>query len=406
MKKKIIISHAYGPDNRGDHELLEKLLEIIKEKYGKELKITIFSSFPEKSKQVFNDEKLFFEKSPVSFAGLEKSFLNYFKISRSFFGYIFNHFTQVALFLNKDEKRKVEALKEADLIFYCPGGYLYSNGRSFYINILNGILLKAGKAPIIFSPMSIGPFYNRLDSKICKYLLNTADRIFARESYSFDLVRTMGFNNVHLTTDLAWYNSEIYEFKKDLTWENSYVITIIDWDYNDVGNQAFYKDRYYQEIIECCKFLFAKSGNKVVLYNQVGTGKGNSHDEKLIKRLIHSIPEYVKFDEEELTPHVLKNRLHKCEGLIASRFHSALFAIQAECPFIALSYQPKAEYILRDLGLDKLSRKIHEFDGKETAFSLSEQVQDKLKFKEILKSVKTKSKSLIEENFLKELPHL
>ncbi|MGI9651867.1 polysaccharide pyruvyl transferase family protein [Chryseobacterium sp. RLHN22] len=403
MAKKIVITHAFGPDNRGDHELLEKLIKIIYKKYGNETQISIFSSFPEKSEEVFDNPKIKFYKSFISLAGKEKSILNLIKLFLLAIGLLVYYFLGIKWFIPKNTKLKLATINNADFIFYCPGGYLYSNKQSYYANIFNGFLLRKSKAIIYFSPMSIGPFYSDFDKSLTKKLIRNKDIVFARESYTYNLCKDLEIKNIYLTTDLAWYESKYEKFNQDLKWENKFVITIIDWDYNDLGNQEFYKKRYISEIIQCCTRLFKISGQKVVLYNQVGTGKGETNDEKLIKRILNEIPEYVSFDYEELVPEVLKSRLHYCNGLIASRFHSALFAIQAECPFIALSYQPKAEYILKDLNLAEFSRKISEFDGVNTANKLIEISNNKNEYVKKIEKAKEYCAISIEKNFINKL---
>lgn len=403
MAKKVVITHAFGPDNRGDHELLEKLIKIIYKKYGDKTQISIFTSFPEKSQQVFNNPKISFYKSLISLAGKEKNISNLFSLFFLAAGLFIYYFFGINWLVPKDSKKKLAIINNADFIFYCPGGYLYSNKQSYYANIFNGFLLRKSKAPIYFSPMSIGPFYSDFDKSLMKRLVRNKDVVFARESYTYQLCKDLQIKNCYLTTDLAWYDSKYENFNQDLKWQNKFVITVIDWDYNDLGNQEFYKNRYISEIIKCCTRLSQNSGHKVVLYNQVGTGKGETNDERLIKKILNEIPDYVSFDYEELVPEVLKSRLHYCNGLIASRFHSALFAIQAECPFVALSYQPKAEYILKDLNLAEFSRKISEFDGIDTANQLIEMSRNKTEYVKRIEKAKEYCATSIEKNFIDKL---
>lgn len=399
MKKKVLITHAFGPDNRGDHELLFKLMQVLKEKYNNEVEFSIFTSFPEKSASVFKDNSINFVKSPISLAGINKSVGNYTKLFTSLFTYILYYFFNIEFFLNKKQKEKINIIREADVIFYTPGGYLYSNGRSYYANIVNGLLLEKSKASIFFSPMSIGPFYKRFDAYLCKRLLMSASKIFLRETYSYNLVKQMKFNNAHLTTDIAWCMIEEENSYISDQWENKYVITVIDWDYKNIGNVEFYRNRYLKEIIDCCIYLASDSGQKVILYNQVGSGKGNSRDERLIRKIVSKIPEFAEFEEEELTPDELKARLRKSSGIVASRFHSALFAIQVEIPFIALAYQPKTEYILNDLDLSTHYRQIHSFSGKDVAEYLISVNKTPTAYNSSLKRIKERARYLLKTNF-------
>lgn len=401
--KRILITHAFGPDNRGDHELLIKLMSVLRHKYGENSHFTVFTSFPEKSASTILEDNIVFYKSPISLAGIKKTFKVYLKLFLTVIGYLFYILTKSTIFLSKEDKQKIKIIESVDLVFYCPGGYLFSNGNSFYANVINGLILKHTKAPIYFSPMSIGPFYTKFDQNLCKRLLKTATKIFVRESYSFNLLQEYGVKNVWHTTDLAWYNSSIEKYKTDLSWKDHFVITVIDWNYSDVGQSEYYRNRYFEEIILCCKKLYSFQEKKVILYNQVGTGKGDSKDEMLIRKIAQAIPHIVQFDGEELDPETLKSRLSYCQGLVASRFHSALFAIQANAPFISLSYQPKAEFILKDLELDDLCRRIYQFDGEEVAEKLIQLSLDKVGFSNRLARVKGISQDLLEQNFINQI---
>lgn len=395
-KKNILISHAFGPDNRGDHEILLKLITVIRSKYGNECFINVFTSFPEKSEIVFNDDKIKFTKSPISLAGKRKSIKNIIEVIIQLISFFCYYIIGFKFFLKGDDKAKMLIIEKADAVFYCPGGYLYSNRFSYYVNIINGILLKKSVCSIIFSPMSIGPFNNSIDRFFVRFLFNRNSIVFLRESYSYDLAKSLNIKNIHLTTDLAWLNASIDS--NDLTWKDHFVITIIDWDYNDIGNEVYFKERYFQEILKCCKKLYSLSNNKVVLFNQVGSGKGESSDEILIRKICETIPDMVLFQNEELTPDVLKSRLKSSLGLVASRFHSALFAIQADCKFVALAYQPKAEFILKDLNMSSYCRSIIDFSGEEVALFLNG--IDSFSYKDELVVVKGECERLLKENFI------
>jgi len=214
----------------------------------------------------------------------------------------------------------------------------------------------------------------------------------------------MGVNGI-LSQDMAWYDSitTIRPSSENQHWREHFVGTVIDWSYPDQADRQFYKNRYKQEIVRACKKLKEASGKPVILYNQVGDGKGKSHDEILIKEICSLSDGTAIFCNEPLTPEILRERLHFAKGVMASRFHSALFSIQAVTPFITLAYQPKASYILKDLDIAELSRSITTFDGEEVAAALIEMDRNRNDFVRRITMAKQEAMDLLDRTFVDQL---
>lgn len=390
---RILITHAFGPQNRGDHELLANLIAILRSKYPDSV-YTVFTTFPTESMPHFPDVRFF--KSPFYRpCGFKDWFYTLWDVPiwvlSSYFGWL-------QIFLSKGRYELAQVQLKQEAIFMSAGGYMYSNGFSFYANILNGLMFRQSNAQIIAAPMSIGPFYSALDRLLAKYFFKNIVRVHVRESYSYQLAETWGLKPTY-THDLAWWNQESIE-SEDMTWRHRFVGTVIDWNYPDHLNVQEMRDRYVNEYLKAIAFLFKYSGNQVVLYNQVGGGEGKSADEQLIAEIVSKSCGQAFFDNSALTPRVLKSRLCNCEGVIASRFHSALFAIQAEVPFVSLSYQPKAEFILKDLGLSSHLRYVSNFDGEEVADALVGFSAQRSQLKDSLTLIKKQARLNIEQSFL------
>lgn len=364
---RYVITNAFGPQNRGDHELLQSLVGVLKD-YGRPGSIEVFTTYPEESRAAFSEDVVFYKSPfyrPNSFSEL------LVLIWDAFFWVISASFPFFSRFLTRNRRDKFSVMRNADMMLLCPGGYLYTNGLSFYVNILNALPYKVCSGVKIASPMSVGPFGKKIDYILAKQIFKHLDLVHARESFSFELVKRMGVEVVE-TPDLAWWHMEEDSDRSiDCAWDGCFVGTVIDWAYpfSDDANEM--RARYEREILKACKLLSERSGgNPVILYNQVGSGDGRSADERLIARLVDRSVGTIVFDPTAVTPDILRERMRGARGLLASRFHSALFAIQTGTPFIAIAYQPKAEYILKDLGLGDLGRLIEFFDGREVAESL------------------------------------
>lgn len=393
--KKILITHAFGPQNRGDHELLLQLINILNFKYGDAASIVVFSSYPVESERYFNGVE--FHKSPFyrPKGRLEAAIM----IWDFIFWVLSSYVSFFSIFLSPKRKRKFEVVMRQDLILMCPGGYMYSNGLSFYVNVVNGLIFRKSSALKVASPMSIGPFFSRKDYFFAKFFFSIMDRVHVRESYSQQVAKKMGLDPI-FTHDLAWWEGfEDNIYIKDFAWEGSYVATVIDWNYPEVGSFKEYRERYIREYLVAADILCGESGRPLILYNQVGSGDGASRDEILIKEIVERSCGRIIFDATACTPLTLKSRMKSCKGVLASRFHSALFAMQVETPFIAISYQPKAEYILSDLGLELNFRRINDFSGAEVANSLIGLKDKQSEFLSQLRAAKKEAVKNIRDSF-------
>ncbi|MGR6832908.1 polysaccharide pyruvyl transferase family protein [Aliivibrio wodanis] len=215
--------------------------------------------------------------------------------------------------------------------------------------------------------MSIGPFENKFDKWFTKKVLKKLNDIYTRESYSEKLADEMKLSPKYCH-DLAWL-SDGDVLDVDCSWMGHFVGTVICWNYPG-KNKNIMRERYINNYLDAVDILVEYSGKPFVIYNQVGDGSGASLDEILIEEMIQRARGKIIYDSSALDPSVLKSRMKGCEGVIASRFHSALFSIQVLTPFCSIAYQPKAEFILKDLNLSKFCFTIDNFDGKELAYDL------------------------------------
>ncbi len=393
---RCVITNAFGPQNRGDHELLQKLMGIVEDNVDLRDKISIHTTYPSESTKAFDGRHRFVKSpfyKPRSVSELIALFWD------GFIWVISSYLPFLSWALTAARKERFREIISADMVLMCPGGYLYSNGLSFYVNLINVLPVRLSRGKRIISPMSVGPFLTRFDWFVAKYILSQFDAVHVRESYSFGLVSGMGLAAT-FTPDLAWYEEDS-SVSEDLAWAGHFVGTVIDWTYPFSSNPEEMRERYQNELLDAARVLSdAAGGRPLILYNQVGAGDGSSDDERLIERLVDMADGRIVFDNTAVNPEILRARLNSCEGVLASRFHSALFAMQAGCPFVSIAYQPKAEYILKDLGLSEYFRSIDLFDGREVAHLLIEVSGKRKEFASKIAAKRRGAAAMIDESFV------
>ncbi|MGR6832907.1 hypothetical protein [Aliivibrio wodanis] len=152
--KKILITNAFGPQNRGDHELLQRLLQLIESSSSSRVDISILTTHPKESAAAFPLYRSI--KSPF---GRPTSKISLgIMIWDLIFWFLSSYIPYFSCFLSKDRGEKFQLFIDADAIILCPGGYLYSNSLSLYVNLLNILPTKDFKVLQSGIPNEYWPF--------------------------------------------------------------------------------------------------------------------------------------------------------------------------------------------------------------------------------------------------------
>lgn len=99
-------------------------------------------------------------------------------------------------------------LRRCDIVFDIGAGDSFSDiYRWSRLNLIlaSKVAVRIARAPLIFSPQTIGPFFSKPARIAAKGVLALADAIFARDETSLALLKTMGFGDkASLATDVAF----------------------------------------------------------------------------------------------------------------------------------------------------------------------------------------------------------
>jgi colanic acid/amylovoran biosynthesis protein len=275
-----------------------------------------------------------------------------------------------------DARRRLrEAIRSADLVVASGGGYLFSNRRRFpgpmfwqaWLPIR--LALRAGR-PVIFAPQSFGPFANARAANAVAHLLDHdgVRTVLTREPVSLDLLMRLlrgrpVAGRVTLCPDLAFLHGGTAADEPKPRRLPPPVLAITAREWAPVGGaraERAASRRAYLEALAgvVCRFCEGQGGSvRVVVQSR---GPGRLEDDRQISRELaallraHGVPEE-RLDlvepEEAAPPGRLVAALRDVALLIATRFHSAILAMTAGRPAIAVGYQPKSLGMMTMLGL-------------------------------------------------------
>ncbi len=352
---KILISHVFGTENKGDWILIWEMIEILKSAFP-EANIYAITRDPESQVAVF-PEVVWLPRIETSFKrnkflrnidiiiGLVKIFL----ISKS--KLIFNFY--------KNHEPCLEVIDAADLIVMCPGGYWDSSHPSFISNLINLWLLVSSGKKMIWAPQSIEKIKNPILQNLFTDCLNKAELIFVREQESYEYINSLGVQRHQLfqVPDLAFYhlidNSvSIRESLVNLKQEQFIACTALNWYFPNSKNPDESRIKYISSIAEAAKYFYNKYALRMLLVRQIGNSKDGTGDINILKEIQEISDGCATVLEDDLHPDELIYVISKSLFLIGSRMHSNIFALLSSRPVVAISYQKKTEGIMKMVSLE------------------------------------------------------
>jgi colanic acid/amylovoran biosynthesis protein len=367
--KRIIISHVYSSDNKGDAALTSVLIRDLKRKF-KDATITILTL-----DAIAADE--YFERVPK-----QPSFMSYalnkyhnpvvklaymiFMINSTLLWAAWYRLAEAYVYLPKHLREVAALYQDADLIVPVGGGYMRSRkGVMHRFNIplllhplLLGYLL--GKPTVLYA-QSVGPFQNKFEKALVAFVLNRMTLIMLREDTSVRLLASIGVTrNVIRTVDSGFLLSS----RKKIDLRKAYCIppasllvgvTVRYW----LTGKA--QQRYEQAVAQALDNVIGTLHAHVVFIPQVTANKGD--DDRIVSRRVRDIMQHtsaITLVSDTPDHHHIKALYDNLDILLGTRFHSVIFSLTSHVPVLAIEYEHKTSGIMRDLGLEDWVIKIED----------------------------------------------
>lgn len=290
-------------------------------------------------------------------------------VSNQFLPKVFDYFVQLRSNgkhgKNLAMKRYIEMLKEADYIFYAPGGSVI-NDRFWWRKQLEYMLplwyAKRYKKPIYVASPSMGPFEakHKIRNFIRRRIFSGTKFLYVREEMSYEYLKKIGAEKTaKVTIDSAFCSEvhikeqeKVYEADEGLTaFMKHYqrvvgvTITELDWNVKFLGQNM--GEKIVGEMRDFLSFL-CREGIGVVLIPQLF---GNQNDKSLLEKYSNNIentfilnPEYSADFQQYL--------ISKLYMVIGMRYHSNIFSAKMGVPFLPVMYEEKMESFVKEAGLE------------------------------------------------------
>ena len=273
--------------------------------------------------------------------------------------------------LTEDLKRILKTYVESDLIIFAGGGYL--NGKNKIRDDINlflllygiVVLLILGKKIILYA-QSIGPFGDKFQKLIGKFVLNRAHVIFAREQKTVNFLKEIGISKPQVikTVDVAFLFQS--DKKKEML---KYLESLgVDTKKRMVGITAQKKfdhtpqEKFEMEFAKFADYLISEMDMQVIIIPQVVDPLHNEDDTLINERIKNKMQNThgVWIIRDILDHHETKGIYENLDLLVGTRTHACIFALTGGVPVIAIEYVHKTSGIMNDLGLGEWVIKIEE----------------------------------------------
>ena len=378
---RVLISHAYSTENKGDAALLDVLVGDIRRQYGSDTAIDILTIDEIAEGAMFAD------------APLHEAFMYYAlnrprtRIGKLVYATMMMSYTllwawvyrllRVQLPLPGRIREVARLYLQSDMVITVGGGYFRTSGDMVtFVNLLLMLhplrLAELLRKPTYLYTMSVGPFYHDIERRLVAARFRHAGLVLIREDTSLDLLRSIGVEqNVRRAVDsgFAFRADESVGLRTHIGVDASRTlvgVTARKW------MDAAAQDHYEQAMADALDGIVERHNVDIVFIPQV-TSTHNHDDDRQVSRSIASRMTHVSevhVMEDEYTHRDVKAMYNELDYIIGTRFHSVIFSLTSYVPAIAIEYEHKTSGIMRDLDLSRWTLKIEDVraDKIETLF--------------------------------------
>jgi colanic acid/amylovoran biosynthesis protein len=264
----------------------------------------------------------------------------------------------------------------SDLVLASGGGYFYSNrrsfpGRVFLQNVLPVLRASRLGKPIVFLPQSFGPAFSRPARALLSACLAgpSVARIFAREKASLEYLGRLlagrpNAQKTELCPDVAFAldaPDPMTAGPGDDLPRPLLAVTLRAWDFPGSSGSAesdHLREAYFGTMVETGRRFIARTGGSVLVLPQV-RGPWSFEDDRIISRLFAAAvrrvadPARVRCLDlpDAVLPETIMGILGRADAVLATRLHSAIFALRSGRVPVVIGYQPKSAGTMDLLGL-------------------------------------------------------
>lgn len=297
-QKTIVLSGYYGFDNIGDEAVLLSIIQSLKKQMN-DVNITVLSHTPEKTSTTYGVQSV-----------------NRWKL-----------------------KEIIKAIRQADLLI-SGGGSLLQDVTSaktipYYLAIV--VIAKILGKPVVFYSQGIGPVNKKINRYLIRWVSRGVDHLFVREEQSKQELVRLGVKASKITVaiDPVIGIKPSSEAKKQSIKQPSVGVYLRNWEN---------KEHILKEMRKVVAHLYQEG------YHVYGIPMHGHEDLEIAKTLNQLTEGKLEVIQEALKIDDVVTYTKSFDFIIGMRLHSLIIAHALGVPMIGLSYDPKINHFMDEVG--------------------------------------------------------
>lgn len=369
----ILIVNAYGWSNRGDSALLEACLQDVKSVFP-DARITCatFEPAADAPGDIAWSERIGNARRGGAFG----KGLALLRLACAWL--VVRGLKVFAPVLPHAQRRTLDAMHAADLVISAPGGYIHDTNFSYRVALAQIDFASALGVPVVLAPQSLGPVRTAFGRRRAAATLKAVEAVCVREEFSRRFAQkdlALGPTKIVSTGDMAFWEDEgrtsqagvIDGLKSD---EPFVAMTTVEWRFPGATDAKRLQAAYIASMARIADEIYDRFGLRTVILNQV------TDDIATAQAVRACAASPVLVDTAERSTAGMRAVIGKSRLMVGARFHSCIFALAAGRPTIAISYLPKTEHIMADLGLSCRTTPIEAIDVDHVLEVISQDLED------------------------------
>jgi colanic acid/amylovoran biosynthesis protein len=277
--------------------------------------------------------------------------------------------------LPSDLRPLLSAYMDADLAVSKPGNVFATMGRVGMPFLLEAVAaayaVVLGK-PLYVLPQSIGPLRRRWERAAVRGLFSKARTVYVREPVSMRLAQEIGLpaQRLYLVPDMAFALPQATAEEAVRVLEAAGAgtglrvgVTVINRLIRHVSQEDW--DRYEMAVADTLARFARTHGVTVVFFPQVIGPTEREDDRVAARRIMARMGQGNRavLLEEPVPPKLLKAMYGEMELMVATRMHSAIFALSNGVPTLMIEYLHKIRGLAEMLGMEQWALSLTEVNG-------------------------------------------
>lgn len=367
---KILITNIVAL-NGGDGAILFGMIKILKQTFGEDCDISVYSSQPEATKSLYPETTF---RETIGLAAVRTPFSSIRYLGRIFrnlqqFRYkiaawgLANHINWLTWLLPLRQRLYLKEYAEADMIVSSGGTYLKEE-YGITSQVCDYQLTLILKRPLVFFTQSLGPFRSVGNRKVMRSIFNRSSLILVRDNQSLENIKNLGTKEIDMyqCADAAFALAEaspIYNRYYISPVRNKplrIAISVRKWKHFSIySNEEGWK-RYRHAIAKAVTKL-VQQGFEVTFMSTcqgISVYDDDANEAQTIISLLEAniasqiilIKDFIRHDE-------LIRRLKEYDMCIATRMHMCILSLISGVPVLPISYEFKTKELFKALSLSE-----------------------------------------------------